>query len=102
VATGTVNMKLQRASDAAGTGAEDITGASITQLTQAGGDSNKQVILQYDTQGEKGNAKNYIGVVVTLGTAGADMGCVLLGFDPFLSPASEEDLSTVDEIVSKP
>jgi hypothetical protein len=38
-ATGTVDFLLQQATDAAGTGAKAIAGKAITQLTQAGGDS---------------------------------------------------------------
>lgn len=98
----TVAAKLQRATDASGTSAEDITGAAITTLTQAGSDDNKQAIINYDTQGEDGDAKNFIGLVVTVAAAASDMGAVLLGFDPMEAPASDNDLSSVDEIVSKP
>lgn len=98
----TVNAKLRRATDASGTSAEDITGAAITELTEAGTDSDKQVIINYDTQGEEGNAKDFIGLSVTIGTATSDLGAILLGFDPFHQPASDDDLSSVDEIVSKP
>ena len=99
----TIDAKLQRCTDAAGSGPEDITGAAITQLTQAGTDSNKQAILNYDTQGEEGNQTNrFIRLLVTVGTATSDMGAVLLGFDAFNGPASDDDLSSVDEIVSKP
>lgn len=98
----TLNAKLQRADDASGTNPEDITGAAITALTQAGTDSNKQAIINYDTQGEEGNAKKYIGISMTVGVATSDAGALLLGFDPFDAPASDADLSSVDEIVSKP
>ena len=39
VATGTVDFLLQQATDTAGTGVKAIAGKAITQLTQAGGDS---------------------------------------------------------------
>lgn len=96
----TIDAKLRRASDSSGTGAEDITGASITQLTQAGTDDNKQAIINYDMQHEEGNAKEFISLRVTVGTATSDMGALLLGFDPFEAPASDDDLSSVDEIVT--
>lgn len=96
----TVDAKLQRCTDAAGSSPTDITNAAITQLTDAGSDSNKQVIINYDTQGEEGNAKRFIRLLVTVATATSDMGAVLLGFDPFGKPASDDDLSSVDEIVS--
>lgn len=98
----TVDAKLQRATDASGTSAEDITGTNITQLTQAGTDSDKQVIINYDTAGEEGNAKTYIGLSVTIGVAASDMGALLLGFDPMQAPASDNDLASVDQILSKP
>ena len=37
--TGTVDLELQEATDAVGTGAAAIAGKAVTQLTQAGGDS---------------------------------------------------------------
>lgn len=96
----TLNAKLQRASDASGTGAEDIVGAAITQLTQAGGDSNKQAVINYDTQHEEGDDKTFIGISMTVAAATSDCGAVLLGFDPFNAPASDADLASVDEIVN--
>lgn len=100
VSTGVLNAKLRRATDSSGTSAEDITGAAITQMTEAGGKSNKQAIINYDLQNEAGNAKNYIGLSVTLTTAGADLTALLLGFDPLNKPASDNDLASVDEIVT--
>ena len=41
----TLDAKLVQATDASGTGAKDITGKAITQLTQAGTDSDKQAII---------------------------------------------------------
>lgn len=97
-----LSAKLQRADDASGTNPEDITGAAITNLTEAGTDSDKQAIINYDTQGEEGNAKKFIGISMTLTTAGGDAGALLLGFDPMDQPASDADLASVDSITSKP
>ena len=41
----TLDAKLQQALDSSGTSAKDITGKAITQLTQAGGGSAKQVLI---------------------------------------------------------
>src|SRR5688572_9141266 len=41
----TLDGKLQQATSSAGAGAKDITGRAITQLTQAGTDANKQVLV---------------------------------------------------------
>ena len=44
-ATSTVEAKLEQATDGSGTGAKDISGKSITQLTAAGSDDDKQAII---------------------------------------------------------
>ncbi len=49
-AAGTVDLVLQEAQDAAGTGAANIAGKGITQLTQAGGDGNDVVIIELRTE----------------------------------------------------
>lgn len=99
VATGTVNAKLQGAIGSGGSPV-DIPGAAITQLTQAGSDSNKQAVINLNLDSLAGTGYDHVQLVVTLGTAGADMGALLLGFDPRSAPASDYDAATVDEIVS--
>lgn len=96
----TINAKLQKCTDSSGTSAEDISGAAITQLTQAGTDSNKQAIINFDCQHLEGSAKYFVRLSVTVGTATSDAGAVLLGFDPVSSPASDNDAASVDEIVT--
>lgn len=100
VATGTVDAKLIGYTSAGGAGAADITGAAITQMTQAGADSNKQAIINLSTDSLAGLGFTHFGLSVTLGTAGADMGAAVFGFDPLYAPASDADAATVDEIKS--
>ena len=97
----TLDGKIQQATDSGGTGAKDVTGKSITQLTQAGSDSDKQAIV--NVRQEELDVKNgfdYIRLSLTVGTATSDAGALLLGFNPRRAPASDKDSSTVDEIVS--
>lgn len=86
-------------SSASSNGASPTVVGSITQLTQAGTDSNKQAIINVEcdklTEGHE-----YVAIVMTVGTATSDAGAVLEGFDPRYAPASDIDASTVDEIVS--
>jgi hypothetical protein len=99
----TVDAKLRVATNAAGANAADVAGSSITQLTQAGADSDKQAIINFDPQQFlAGAAADYTHVQLrlTVGTAASDAGAVLLGFDPRFLPASDYDASTVDEIKS--
>jgi len=100
VSTGTIDAKLISYTNGSGGGAADITGAAITQLTQAGTDSNKQVIINLNTDLLAGSTATHFKLSVTMGTAGADLSAIVLGFDPLYCPASDNDVATVDEIVS--
>jgi hypothetical protein len=96
----TLDAKLQQASDSGGTGAKDITGKAITQLTQAGTDSNKQALIQVRAEElDVDNGFTHVRLSMTIGTAASDAGGMLLGFNPARGPASDFDATTVDEIV---
>ena len=97
-ATSTVDFKLQSASSSGGS-FSDITGKAITQLTAAGSDSDKQVIINLRAD-ELTSGDRYVKGVVTVATANSDLGMLALGFDARYAPASDNDMSTVDEIVN--
>lgn len=98
--TGTFDAKLRQAKTDSGGDAKDIAGKSITQLTAAGSDSNKQVVLQaYQDELDVAGGFRYVALSVTTATAASLAGAVLLGFHPTYGPASDYDLSSVDEIV---
>ena len=97
----TIDAKLEQASDASGTGAKDIDGAAITQLTEAGGDDDKQAVIYCN--GEDLDLKNdfsHVRLSMTIGTANSDSSAIVLGLDPRYAPASNGDLASVAEIVS--
>ena len=96
----TLDAKLIAYADASGTSPADITGSAITQLTEAGGDSNKQVVINLDTQSLADSGKTHFRLSVTTAAAAVDFGAVVLGFDPLYGPASDNDAATVDEIKS--
>ena len=77
-----------------------ITNASITQLTQAGTDSNKQAIIVLTQEDMLAQGFRYARVTMTVGTASSDCGVLVLGKHAHYGPASGFDLSSVDEIVS--
>lgn len=80
--TGTVDAKIQQATDSSGTGAKDVTGKSLTQLTQAGGDSGKRHIINVAQQDfDVNNGFAYARVLVTPATAAALIFCELRGFN---------------------
>lgn len=97
----TLDGKLQQATDSSGTGAKDITGKSITQLTEAGTDSDKQAIINVRREElDVANGFTHVAVVMTTATATSDSAALFVGFNPRFGPASDNDLASVDEIVS--
>ena len=99
-ASATLDAKLVQATSAAGANVKDITGAAITQLTQAGTDSDKQALisLNVDALDVAGGFK-YVALSMTIGTATSDAGGLIIGLAPRVGPASDNDLASVDEIV---
>jgi hypothetical protein len=96
----TLDGGIQQATSAAGAGAKAISGKTITQLTQAGSDSDKQAVVNVrDDELDKANAFRYIRGYITVGTATSDAGALLVGTDPVIGPASDNDGSKVDEVV---
>jgi len=98
-ASATLDAKLEQASDSGGTGAKDITGKSITQLTQAGTDSDKQAIINCRSDElDVANGFTHVRLSMTIGTATSDAGGLILGHYARYQPAT--DLASVDEVVS--
>jgi hypothetical protein len=96
---GTVNAKMQVSTD--NSSWTDVTGTSITALTDA--DDNKQVWINLTSaQAQTALADaDYIRLAVTTaGGAAALVSAVLLGFSGLYRPASDHDVSSVDEIVN--
>jgi hypothetical protein len=99
-ASATVDAKLEQATSAAGAGAKVVTGKTITQLTKAGTDDNKQVIINLkQTDLDFANDFQFVRLSITPATAACLVSGVLLGLDPRYGPASDFDATTVDEIV---
>lgn len=99
-AAATIDAKFQQATDNAGAGAKDIVGSSITQLTQAGNDSNKQVLIDL-TQADldRNNGFRFIRLSLSVGAAASDASAVVLALDPRYGDATSNDLTSVDEAV---
>lgn len=95
----TVDAKFQSNTIASDSGAGDVTGAAITQLTQAGTDSDKQAIIELNVDKLTAGHK-FVKLIVTVGTAASDMSAVVFGMHPRYAPARDWDAATVDEIVS--
>lgn len=99
-ASATIDAKIEQASDGSGTGAKDVTGKAITQLTKAGTDDNKQAWINFRASDlDIANGFGWVRLSMTIATAACDAAAYLFGFGPKASPASDYDAATVDEIV---
>ena len=100
VSTSTIDAKLLQATDSSGTAAKDITGKAITQLTEAGTDSDKQALINVRSDElDVDNGFTHVALWIDVNTASTDGAGLLLGLDPSYGPASDNDLASVDEIV---
>jgi hypothetical protein len=96
-----VNAKLIAYTDGSGTGPLDVPGAAITPLTQAGTDADKYALINFNPEILAGSTRyTHFRLSVTNTVEAMDAAAVVLGFDPLYGPASDNDLATVDEIVS--
>lgn len=97
--TGTLDAKLQAATDSSGTGAADITGASITQLAAASGD-NKQFVIDIPVTKTNLTTQTHVACVVTPtgGTANL-IAVVIVGYIVRNAPVSSDDIASVAQIV---
>lgn len=98
--SGTLDFKVQEGAAANMSDAADLSGKSITQLTQAGTDADKQAIVEVTAAEVKTAGGRYVRGVMTVGTAGSDAGLIALADCTRRVPASELDLASVDEIVA--
>lgn len=99
-ATATLDAKLQQATTSGGAGAKDVSGKAITQLTQAGGDSSKQVLIDLDTsQLDVAGGFSYIRLSLTDAAAASLISAVLLGFDGRYEPASVSNAASVKQVL---
>lgn len=93
--SGTVDGGFKASATSGGSYAA-VSGKSITQLTQAGTDDNKQVIVHL--RSDETGGKEFVKFYLTPGTA-ASLGSVVVLGKPRYAPATDSDLSSVDEVV---
>jgi hypothetical protein len=99
-ASGTVDAKLEQATSNVGADVTDVTGRAITQLTKAGTDDSKQVLINLKQEDlDFSNGFNFFRLTITPATAASLIDGVVLGLDPRYDFASDNDATTVDEIV---
>lgn len=97
----TLDCKLVQATDSSGTGSKDITSKAAVQLTAAGTDSDKQIVVNCRADDlDVANNFTHVALVMVVAVATSDAAGVLLGLDPRYGAANDNDLASVDEIVA--
>jgi hypothetical protein len=94
--TATVDLKITEA-DTAGGSYSDLAGKAITQLTTD--DDDKQAVVEVRAD-ELGAGKRFLKGALRTATAASDAAVIVLGIDARIEPASDNDLASVDEIVT--
>jgi len=92
----TVNCSVVEGSTSSPTAA--ISGKAATQLTQAGTDNDKQVVIEVRAE-EMDPDNRYLRGKVIVGTDACDVCCVAIA-EGWHEPAYDLDLASVDEIIA--
>ncbi len=96
----TLDAKLQQAQDASGTGAKDLTGKAITQLTQAASGSSKQALINLRPDDlDVANGYAYVRLSVTVGVAASLTAAQVLGVNHRFAPGDASNQAAVVQIV---
>lgn len=98
-ASATVDFSVKGDAASGGSYSTNITDKAITQLTKAGTDDNKQVIVEVTSEEVGAQGYRYIRPSLTVATAACLVSVVALGKTRY-APAAEYDLASVDEIVA--
>lgn len=97
---GTLDMTIKGDTASNGAFATTITGKAITQLTEAGADGNKQVLVEVTAEEVAAQGFRYIRASLVAAVAASLISLVAFGEHLRYSDAADHDLSSVDEIVN--
>jgi hypothetical protein len=99
-AAGTVDVKVEQATDNAGTGAKQVGALATAQLVKAGGDNRQAAINVRQEDLDKNNGFRFVRLSVTVGTAATFLSATLVGLDSRYGAASANQLGSVAQTVS--
>jgi len=97
---GTVDAKIEQATDINGTGAKAVTGLAIVQIVKAGGDNRQAAINVRQEDLDKNGGFRFVRVSLTVGTAATFLSAMLVGFDARYGAGSANQASTVAPAIS--
>ena len=95
----TLDAKIQRAPDASGTGAKDVTGKAITQIVKATGDNKQALINLRPDDLDANNGYAYVRLSLTVAVAASLTSAQVLGFNPRFAPGDASNQAAVAQVV---
>lgn len=98
-ATGTVDAKLQQATDSSGTGAKDITGKAITQLVATTNNNQQCLINLKSDELDATNNFAYVRLSITPATAAALISGEIIGMDAVYGPGDLQNNAAVVQVI---
>lgn len=93
----TLDAKIEEATDGSGTGVQDCPSKAITQMTQAGTDSNKQALIHVG-QEDLSDGFTHFRLTITVAVATSDAGGLVVAVEPTRSYQTQP--ATVDSQVA--
>jgi hypothetical protein len=99
-ASGTVDAKVEQATDGSGAGAKLLAGTAITQLVKAGGDNRQVAINVRQEDLDKNGGFRFVRLSVAVGTASTFLSGMLVGLDARYGAGTANQSTTVAETVS--
>jgi hypothetical protein len=99
-ASGTLDFAVRGDTTSGGSFTTTITNKTITQLTKAGSDDNKQVIVEVSAEEAAAQGFRFVRGLLTVGVAASQVCVIALASGLRYSPAAEFDLASVNEIVN--
>lgn len=99
-ASATVDAKLEQAQDSSGTGAKDISNKAIAQLVKASNDDDQALINLKSNELDVDGGFTHVRLSITVGTAASYVFGAIFGLCPRFGPANDNDLDSVQEIVT--
>ena len=99
-AAGTVDAKIEQATDADGAGVKPVPGLAIVQLAKAGGDNRQAGINVRQEDLDKNGGFRFVRVSVTVGGAATFLSATLTGFDARYGAGNANQLGTTAPAIS--
>lgn len=99
-AAGTVDAKIEQATDANGAGVKPVPGLAVVQLAKAGGDNRQAGINVRQEDLDKNGGFRFVRVSVTVGGAATFLSATLTGFDARYGASNANQLGTAAPAIS--